>query len=94
MLALRSSNRTGIKRWHCTAGSKKVHEIGRIRRMSPRELAFLGIQDIAYVRRVEINGSAAYAVHAADGSQIAVLADRSVAFATVRQHDLEPLSVH
>ena len=29
-----------------------------------------------------------------DGTQIAVLGDREVAFATVRQHDLEPLSVH
>jgi hypothetical protein len=57
-------------------------------------LAFLGIQDVAYVKRVEINGTVAYAVHAADGTQIAVLADRDVAFATVRQHDLEPLSVH
>jgi hypothetical protein len=71
-----------------------VHEIDRIRHMSTRELAFFGIQDIAYVRRVEVNGAAAYAIHAADGTQIAVLADRSVAFATVRQHDLEPLSVH
>jgi hypothetical protein len=71
-----------------------VHEFGRIRHMSTRELAFFGIQDIAYVRRVKINGKAAYAVHAADGTQIAVLADRDVAFATVRQHDLEPLSVH
>ena len=71
-----------------------MHEIGRIRHMSTQELAFFGIQDIAYVRRVEINGVAAYAIHAADGTQIAVLADRSVAFATVRQHDLEPLSVH
>jgi hypothetical protein len=62
--------------------------------MSMRELAFFGIQDIAYIRRVVVDGAAAYAVHAADGTQIAVLADRDIAFATVRQHDLEPLSVH
>ena len=71
-----------------------MHEIGRIRHMSTQELAFFGIQDIAYVRRVEIKGTVAYAIHAADGTQIAVLADRSVAYATVRQHDLEPVSVH
>ena len=69
-------------------------EIERIRQMSARELALFGIQDIAYIKRVDVNGTAAYAIHAADGTQIAVLADRSVAFATVRQHDLEPLSVH
>ena len=71
-----------------------MHEAERIRHMSMRELAFFGIQDIAYIRRVVVDGAAAYAVHAADGTQIAVLADRDVAFATVRQHDLEPLSVH
>ena len=71
-----------------------MHEAERIRHMSMRELAFFGIQDIAYIRRVVVDGAAAYAVHAADGTQIAVLADRDIAFATVRQHDLEPLSVH
>ena len=71
-----------------------MHEAERIRHMSMRELAFFGIQDIAYIRRVVVDGAAAYAVHAADGTQIAVLADRDVALATVRQHDLEPLSVH
>ena len=68
--------------------------IERIRHMSSRELALFGMQDIAYIKRVEANDGAGYAVHAADGTQIAVLADRDVAFATVRQHDLEPLSVH
>ena len=91
---VRTSQRIGTIRWLCARGSKKVREVGRIRRMSTQELAFFGIQDIAYVRRVEINGTVGYAIHAADGTQIAVLADRSVAFATVRQHDLEPLSVH
>ena len=71
-----------------------MHEAERIRHMSMRELAFFGIQDVAYVRRVKIDGADAYAIHAADGTQIAVLADRDVALATVRQHDLEPLSVH
>lgn len=71
-----------------------MHEIGRMRQMSARELAFFGIEDLAYVKRVEVDGAAAYAIHAADCTQIAVLAGRDIAFATVRQHDLEPLSVH
>jgi hypothetical protein len=54
----------------------------------------LGVQDLAYIKRVVIDGATGYAVHAADGTEIAVLPDRDVAFATVRQHDLEPLSVH
>lgn len=71
-----------------------MNEIERIRHMSARELAMFGMQDLAYVKTVMVDDAVGYAVHAADGTQIAVLPDRSLAFATVRQHDLEPLSVH
>jgi len=71
-----------------------MDRIERIRHMSMRDLALFGMQDLAYIKRVVVDDTAGYAVHAADGTQIALLADRDVAFATVRQHDLEPLSVH
>jgi hypothetical protein len=71
-----------------------MHEIENIRRMSARELALFGMQDLAYVKQVTVNGVSGFAVHAADGTQIAVLPDREIAFATVRTHELEPLSVH
>jgi hypothetical protein len=71
-----------------------MNEIERIRHMSSRELALFGMQDLAYVKAVLIDGATAFAVHAADGTQITVLPDREIALATVRQHDLEPLSVH
>ena len=71
-----------------------MNSIERIKYMSASELAMLGVQDLAYIKRVVIDGATGYAVHAADGTEIAVLPDRDVAFATVRQHDLEPLSVH
>ena len=65
-----------------------------IRTISSREFAVFGMQDLAYVKPVLVNGVTAFAVHAADGTQVAVLPDREIALATVRQHDLEPLSVH
>ena len=71
-----------------------MDRIERIRQLSARELALFGMQDLAYVKPIMVDGTLAYALHAADGTQIAVLPDRDVAFATVRQHDLEPLSVH
>ena len=71
-----------------------MKEFERIRHMSSRELALFGMQDLAYVKPVLINGVTAFAVHAADGTQITVLPDREIALATLRQHDLEPLSVH
>jgi hypothetical protein len=71
-----------------------MKEFEGIRRMSSRELALFGMQDLAYVKPVLVNGVTAFAVHAADGTQITVLPDREIALATLRQHDLEPLSVH
>ncbi len=71
-----------------------MDKIERIKQMTASELALLGVQDLAYIKRVLIDGASGYAVHAADGTQIAVIPDRDVAFATVRQHDLEPMSVH
>lgn len=68
--------------------------IEHLRHMSAHELALFGMQDLAYIKQVSVNDVAGYAVHAADGTQIAILPDRQIAFATVRQHDLEPLSVH
>ena len=71
-----------------------MDRIERIKQMSARELALFGMQDLAYIKAVVIDGTTGYAVHAADGTQIAMLSNRDVAFVTVRQHDLEPVSVH
>jgi hypothetical protein len=71
-----------------------MDRIERIKQMSARELALFGMQDLAYIKAVVIDGATGYAVHAADGTQIAMLSNRDVAFVTVRQHDLEPVSVH
>ena len=66
----------------------------RLKQITPKEFALLGMNDIAYVKRLVVNDEVSYAIYTADGTQIAVLADRDVAVATLRQHDLEPLSLH
>ena len=65
-----------------------------MRHMTVSDLAMLGVQDIAYVKRVLVDGAPGYAIHAADGTQMALIPDRDVAFAVVRQNELEPVSVH
>ena len=62
--------------------------------MSDHDLASHGLQEVAYVKPVFVEGGTAYAVHAADGTEIAVMADRDIAFAAIRQNDLRPVSVH
>ena len=71
-----------------------MNQIEKLRHITAKDFAVLGMQDMAYVRRITVTDGIAFAIHAADGTQVAVLPDRDIAFATVRQHDLEPLSVH
>ncbi|HEU0071240.1 MAG TPA: DUF1150 family protein [Alphaproteobacteria bacterium] len=62
--------------------------------MSDTDLAALGLQEVAYVKPVKVEGNSVFAIYAADGTEIAILDDRDVAMAAIRQHDLAPVSVH
>lgn len=64
------------------------------RAITINDLAMLGLDAVAYVKRITVDDQVGYAVHAADGTQMAVLADRDLAFAAVIQNDLHPVSVH
>ncbi|MCB9948285.1 MAG: DUF1150 family protein [Rhodospirillaceae bacterium] len=70
------------------------HVTVRQPRMSPQAFAALGVAEIAFVKPVIVDGKTAHAVHSADGTPLAVVADRATAFAMVRQNDLEPVSAH
>ena len=71
-----------------------VQTIEQMRSMTTSDLAMLGMQDIAYVKPVVVDGNAGFAIHAADGTQMALINDRDIAYAVVRQNELEPVSVH
>ena len=71
-----------------------MQTIEQMRQMTTNDLAMLGMQDVAYVKPVVVEGNAGYAVHAADGTQMALIANRDLAFAVVRQNEMEPVSVH
>jgi hypothetical protein len=65
-----------------------------VRHLSEQQLAALGVSHIAYVKPVMVNGVQGFAIHAADGTPMAVAGDRDVAVAAVMQHEMLPLSVH
>ncbi len=65
-----------------------------VRHLSEEQLAALGVSHIAYVKPVIVNGVAGFAIHAADGTPMAVAGDRDVAVAAIVQHEMHPLSVH
>jgi hypothetical protein len=61
---------------------------------SPTDFNSFGLEDLAYVKIVDIEGQKLHAIHAADGTPLTVITTRALAFATVRQYEMEPLSVH
>lgn len=65
-----------------------------LRHLSAQDFAAFGVDNLAYVKPVTLHGSTSFSIHAADGTPLTVMPERTVAFAAVRQNDMEPLSVH
>jgi hypothetical protein len=65
-----------------------------IRHMTAEQFGALGMSHIAYVKPVMMNGQQGFAIHAADGTPMAIAGDREVAVAVILQHEMHALSVH
>ncbi|HEX3576558.1 MAG TPA: DUF1150 family protein [Rhodopila sp.] len=65
-----------------------------VRHLTEQQLAALGVSHIAYLKPVMVNGMQGFAIHAADGTPMAVAGDREVAVAAVMQHEMVAVSVH
>ncbi len=65
-----------------------------VRQITPAQLQQLGVSQLAYVKPVMLNGAAMFAIHAADGSPMAVAEDRSLALAAIVEHEMIPTLVH
>lgn len=64
------------------------HSVIDIRHLTEAQLMQLGVSQLAYVKPVLVEGGRAYAIHAADGSPMAVTDDEDVAIAAIRQHEM------
>lgn len=62
--------------------------------ISTRELAALGMSKLAYIKPVTVDGEEAFAIHAADGTPMALTDDRDVALAAILQHEMVPALIH
>ena len=69
-------------------------ETTKVKGLTSAEWAALLVNQIAYIKPVIERGQTAWAIYAADGTPLAQIGDRDAAFSAVRQHDLEPVSVH
>ncbi len=75
-------------------GNDRPQFEGGPRDLSVRDFMSLGLDQWAYVKPITERGAEVFAIHAADGTQLAVLATREAALAAILQHDMEPLRLH
>ena len=68
--------------------------IEKLRAISPNDLAQLGLQWVAYIKPVEVDGGMAFGIFSADGKQLAIVPTKDSAIAAARENDLEPVNVH
>jgi hypothetical protein len=65
-----------------------------IRKLSPEELGRLGVSQIAYIKTVQVDGTAMTAIHAADGRPMAITETYDGAIAAILQNEMMPILVH
>lgn len=62
--------------------------------LAPRDFAALGVDRLAYVKRIARDGELRFEIHTADGDAVASLELQDVAVATILENGLVPVSVH
>ncbi len=57
-------------------------------------MSMMGVDRFAYVKKITSEEEKGYAVHAADGTQLAVFENQQDAFVSIIKHNLQPVSIH
>jgi hypothetical protein len=65
-----------------------------IHHISAAQLASLGMQELAFVKPVMTENGPAFAIHAADGTPMALASSADLAAAAIIQHEMQPARVH
>lgn len=77
-----------------TITNNEQNRVRTLRTLSNQDFLTFGIQNVAYVKPVRVDGKDMYAIHAADGTPLSVVKSAMEAFTTLRQNDLDPMTVH
>ncbi len=65
-----------------------------IRHITTAQLAQLGVSQLAYIKPVTVGGEDVFAIHAADGTPMAVAPNRELAWGAILEHEMVPALVH
>ena len=67
---------------------KTNHVAQMLKGLSVKDFLSFGVQEIAYIKEIEIDNEIAYAVHAADGTPLSVIHSMGEAEALIQDNDL------
>lgn len=76
-----------------TQFNKTISARDILRGLSPSDFLNFGIQDVAYIRPIVIEGQGAFAIYAADGTPLSVVDNEHDAVMLAKQNDLETISI-
>ncbi len=65
-----------------------------LRRLSPRDFKAMGLNEMAYIKQVKVDGHDAFAVHAADGTPLTINDSKEMALGSLFHNELNAVSVH
>jgi hypothetical protein len=70
-----------------------INETDTIKAMKRAEFINFGVPVVAYIKRIDINGIPAFALHGADGEPLGVEASEDMAVLSARYKNLMPVKV-
>jgi hypothetical protein len=73
------------------AGAARIVDI---RQITTDQLAQLGVSRLAYIKPVTVGGEDVFAIHAADGTPMAVAPNRELAWGAIIEHEMVPTLVN
>ncbi len=73
------------------AGAVRIVDI---RQITTDQLAQLGVSRLAYIKPVTVGGEDVFAIHAADGTPMAVAPNRELAWGAIIEHEMVPTLVN
>lgn len=65
-----------------------------LRRLSPKDFKVMGLNEMAYIKQIKVDGHDAFAVHAADGTPLTVNDTKETALGSLFHNELNAVSIH
>lgn len=79
---------------NASAPETSTPRIVDIHRITAQQLQMLGLTQLAYIKPVQTENGRAYAIHAADGTPMALATDAMTAVEAIHEHNMAAALVH